>query len=155
MLADETRKQIRFGVRASVVGVFLFGAAAVITGYLPQGALVTSPLGAHYEYAGGHQFAAYLAALLLPGVAVLRHPSKRRIQLWLAWAVPCIAALLSLTMGAEPLWHVHAGAALPLLPAWLMYVFFTAIVCGVIIVVPAMGLGHRWSNLPSARLHRD
>jgi hypothetical protein len=33
--------------------------------------------------------------------------------------------------------------------------FFTAIVCGVVIVVPAMGLGHRWSNLPSARIHRD
>ena len=154
MLADETRTQISFGVRASVTGVFVFGAAAVIAGYLPHGAVVSDPLGTHYEHAGGHQFAAYLAALLLPGVAVLHHPSKPRIKLWLAWAVPCIAALLSLTIGAEPLWHAHAGAATPLLPAWLMYVFFAVIVCGVVIVIPAMGLGHRWSTLPSARIHR-
>ncbi len=135
--------------------MFLLGAAAVIAGYLPHGALVTGSVGTHYEHAGGNQFAAYLAALLLPGVAVLHRPSKPRIKLWLAWAVPCIAALLSLTMGAEPLWHAHDGSATPLLPAWLMYVFVTAIVCGVVIVVPAMGLGHRWSNLPAARIHRD
>lgn len=153
MLADESRKQIGFGVRASVIGVFAFGAAAVIAGYLPHGARVADALGTHYEYAGGHQFALYLALLLLPGVAVLHHPSKPRIKLWLAWSVPCIAALLSLTVGAEPLWHTHQGAAIPLLPAWLMYVFFAVIVCGVVIVVPAMGLGHRWSNLPSARIH--
>jgi hypothetical protein len=57
-------------------------------------------------------------------------------------------------MGAEPLWHAHQGAATPLLAAWLMYVFFAVIVCGVVIVVPAMGLGHRWSNLPAARIHQ-
>lgn len=155
MLADETRTQISFGVRASVAGVLLFGAAAVIAGYLPHGALVSGPLGTHYEQAGGDRFAAYLAALLLPGVAVLHHPSKPRIKLWLVWAVPWIAALLSLTRGAEPLWHAHAGTAIPLLPAWVTYLCFTAIACGVVIVVPAMGLGHRWSNLPSARIHRD
>jgi len=154
MLAEDTRIQISFSVRASAAGVFLLGAAAMIAGYLPHGAVVSGPLGTHYEPAGGHQFAAYLAVLLIPGVAVLHHPSKPRIKLWLAWAVPCIAALLSLTIGSEPLWHAHAGSATPLLPAWLMYAFFTAIVCGVVIVVPALGLGQRRSNLPSARIHR-
>jgi hypothetical protein len=155
MLADETRIQISFSVRASAAGVFLLAAAAMIAGYLPHGAVVSGPLGTHYEPAGGHQFAAYLAVLLIPGVAVLHHPTKPRIKLWLAWAVPCIAALLALTSGAEPLWHAHAGSATPLWPAWLTYVSFTAIVCGVVIVVPALGLGHRRSNLPSARIHRD
>ena len=141
-------------VRASASVVLVLGAAAMITGYYPHGAWVTGGSGAHFEYAGGHAFALYLSLLLLPGVAVLHRPNRQRILTWLAWGVPCVAALLSLSIGAEPLWHAHDGRAVPLWPAWLMYALVAAVVCGVVLVVPALGLGHRRSNLPAARIHR-
>lgn len=139
--------------RAVATIVFLLGAVAVIAGYLPQGAVVTgSRYGAHDECAGGNGFALVLALLLLPGISVIHRPSRKRIAIWIGWAVPCIAVLLSLTFGAEPLWHAHEGHATPLGPAWFTYIFVTALMCGVFIALPAVTFGDRCSNLPAARI---
>ncbi|HEX7843415.1 MAG TPA: hypothetical protein VF469_38345 [Kofleriaceae bacterium] len=155
MLAQARREQVGFGARAVAAIVFVLGVVAAIAGYLPEGAMVmSSQRGAHYECAGGHGFALVLALLLLPALAVIHRPSRTRIVIWLAWAVPCIAVLLSLTFGAEPLWHVHDGHATPLGPAWLTYILVVAVMCGVLIALPAVSFGERRSNLPAARLHR-
>lgn len=152
---DVKREPAGLGARGVAAIVFLLGAMAAIAGYLPEGAMIAvTKNDLRYDCAGGHGFALVLALLLLPGIAVIHRPNRMRILLWIGWSVPCIAVLLSLTFGAEPLWHAHQGAATPLGPAWLTYIFVTALMCGVFIALPAVSLGERRSNLPAARIHR-
>lgn len=153
MLTDQGREPISFGVRVVAAGVLVLGAAAIAVGYLPHGA-VSRGGGAQWVSAGGHGFAGYLALLLLPGVAVLHRPDKARILLWVACAIPCFAALVSLSITGAPVWHAHAGTLRPLWPACATYVLVATIICSIGLVIPVLGFGHRPSNLPGARIHR-
>jgi len=113
MLTDEERERsLAFWLRAIAVGMFVAGAAIVVTGYLPRSAI-------------------YLGLLLLPGLAVLWRPRWTQILIWVGWALPWTFELLSLAFSAELRSLAHAGDA-ALGPMWLTYLLLAAIVCGLV-----------------------
>ena len=133
MLTDEERERsLAFWLRAITVGMFVAGATIVVAGSLPRGA------------------ATYLGLLLLPGLGVLWRPRWTEILIWVGWAIPWTFELLSVTFGAEPLWH--AGDAVALWPTCLTYVLVAAIVCG-LTTLPVLRVAHSSfaSRFPIAR----
>jgi hypothetical protein len=117
---DERERSLAFWLRAITVGMFVAGAAIVVTSYLPRSAI-------------------YLGLLLLPGLAVLCRPRWAPILIWVGWAIPWTFELLSLAFGAEPL--RRAGSAEPSWPAWLTYFLLAAIVCG-LVTLPFLRVAH-------------
>lgn len=120
MLTDEERERsLAFWLRAITVGMFVAGAAIVVTGYLPGSAV-------------------YLGLLLLPGLAVLWRPRWAPILIWVGWALPWTFELLSLAFGAELL---RPGNLAPSWPVWLTYLLLAAIVCG-LVTLPVLRVAH-------------
>ena len=139
MLTDEEREpSLAFWLRAITVAMFVAGATAVVTSYLPRDAMSADR---GYERAGGDGLATYLGLLLLPGLVVLWRPRWTQILIWVGWAIPWTFELLSVTFGAEPLWHAHAGDAVPLWPAWLTYLLIAAVVGG-LVTLPILRVAH-------------
>ena len=148
-LVEDREQAVIRRLRMTVVVLFAMGAVGSLLGYLPEGFIATSRIYVkHAEPAGGTSLAAYIALLLVPGIAVLWRPRWPAIAGWILWAVPLSVAALYLAMAPGDNLSSRNESLNPMWPAWTAYSLVTAILIAIVVVIPSARARHRSPRLP-------